>query len=81
MLLFAVEPVAELLVGQVGVDVGQDAVAESAQDGRFEVAGVADQHGFDLVDQAGFVVGDVGQHPTDRHGLGGLTRAVGDGVG
>ncbi len=81
VLLFAVEPVAELLVGQVGVDVGQDAVAEAAQDGGFELGGVADQHGFDLVDQAGFVVGDVGQHPADRHGLGRVDCAVGDGVG
>ena len=79
--LFAVEPVPEPLVGQLGVEVGDDPLTEPAQDGGFELAGVADQHRFDLVDQCRVLVGDVGQHPTDRHRLGGVDGTVDDRVG
>ncbi len=79
--LFPVEPVAEPLVGQVGVDVGEDAVAESAQDARFELGGVADQDRFDLVDQSRLFIGDVGQDPADRDRLTGVDGTVADGVG
>ena len=78
--LFSVEPVAEPRIGQVGVDVGQDPVAEAAQDAGFELAGVADQHSFDLVHQSRLFVGDVGQDPADRDRLGGVDGTVGDRV-
>ena len=69
-LLFPVEPVTEPGIGQLGVDVRENPLTETAQDGRFVLAGVADQHGFDLVHQPRLGVGDVGQDPADRHRLG-----------
>ncbi len=47
----------------------------------FELGGVADQDRFDLVDQSGLFIGDVGQHPADRDRLTGVDGSVGDGVG
>ncbi len=49
MALFAFEPLTEPGVGQVGVDVGEDPFPEPVQDGGFELGGVADQVGLDLV--------------------------------
>ena len=49
--LFAIESVAQTLVGQVRVDMSQDPFAEPAENAGFELSGVPDQDRFDLVHQ------------------------------